>query len=208
MSTKAKTFNSESAREEAKKYSRPILLREITTKNGKATVNDVKMAALSLRLSRKSKKPAGRAPQRPTAPSRTYGNVPLSQQKPPQRPAAPQRTTTKKSTFYIAPVAEMRLKEEFDEVKKLAAWYTDEINDIKMRSTISDIEFNATAFKTKMAIRVKVEYEDPRGFELDYIKDLITREIGDDYNKMVIVRDGEIVMSMPGREVFVRTRVL
>ena len=199
----AKSFNSESAREEAKKFSRPILLREITTKNGKATVNDVKVAAVRLGLSRKTKKSTGRAPQRPVAPPRTYGNVPLSQQNPPQRAVAPS-----KATFYLAPTPGMGLVDHFDNAKFLAAWYTANTEDIKMRSTITDIEFTSTRYKTNIAVRVKVEFTDPRGFELDYIKGLLTTELGEDDNKMVLINGGMFVENTPARRVYLKTQVV
>jgi len=208
--TPAKGYKDDKARDEVLKYERRITLGDIrtATKNGLATTADIKAAAKRLGIERRKAARSTGSKQskqgaKPKAPKRTYGNVPLGKQK-----IVVVDSTMKKSTIYLAPAAEMRLNDNFDNVKKLAAWYSNEIEDLKMRSTISDIEFTATAYKRKHAIRVKVEYNDPRGFELDYIKDLLTREIGDDYNKMVIVRDGEIVMSVPGREAFVRTQVL
>lgn len=210
-SVPAKSFNSDSAREEAKKYSRPILLREINTNNKKAraTINDVKMAALRLGLSRKSKNRPMR--QISVVPPRTYGNVPLSQQVPPQRPAAPQRPvdpSTISSTFYLAPTPGMRLSNDMENANFLADWYTDNIDDIKLRSTISDIEFTSTAYKGIFGVRVKVEYTDPRGFELDYIKGLLTTELGEDDGKMVLISGGRFVDNTPARRVNLRTRVL
>lgn len=205
-SVPAKSFNSDSAREEAKKYSRPVLLREIITKSGKATVNDVKMAALRLGLSRKSKKSTNRpVHQIRVVPPRTYGNVPLSQQNPPQRPTAP---STISSTFYLAPTLGMNLANNMENAKFLAEWYTDNIDDIKLRSTISTITFASTSYKGIFGVRVIVAYTDPRGFELDYIKGLLTTELGEDDNKMVLISGGMFVDSTPARRVNLRTRVL
>ncbi len=194
----ARSFNSETARNESKKYVRAILLREIMTKNGKATTNDVKAAAARLGINRKVQTRTSRQ----VAPTRTYGNVPLRQQNPPPS------STTKKATLYLVPAPSMRLIDNFDNAKFLAEWYSVNIDDIKLRSTITDIEFVSTRYKTNIAIRVKLEFNDPRGYELDYIKELLTTELGEDDYKMVLVSNGMLVNSTPARNVFVKTRVV
>jgi len=212
--TLAKGYKDDKARDEVLKYERRITLDDIrtATKNGLATTADIKAAAKRLGIERRKAARSTGSKQskqgaKPKAPKRTYGNVPLGKQK--VVTVDPIDPSTISSTFYLAPTLDMSLTNNMENAKFLAAWYADQIDDIKMRSTISDIEFTATAYKGIFGVRVKVEYTDPRGFELEYIKDLLTREIGDDYNKMVIVKqNGRLSYSGAGREVFVRTRVL
>jgi hypothetical protein len=208
--TPAKGYKDDKARDEVLKYERRITLDDIrtATKNGLATTADIKAAAKRLGIERRKAARSTGSKQskegaKPKAPKRTYGNVPLGKQK-----IVIVDPTMKKATLYLAPSPRMGLVDHFDNAKFLAEWYTANIEDIKMRSTITDLEFTSTRYKTNIAVRVKVEFTDPRGFELDYIKDLLTFEIGDDYNKMVIVRDGKLVNSRPGREINVVTQVV
>jgi len=205
--TPAKGYKDDKARDEVLKYERRITLDDIrtATKNGLATTADIKAAAKRLGIERRKAARSTGSKQskkgaKPKAPKRTYGNVPLGKQ-------GRFGSGMESAELHLVPDMKVTVEDSTANIKALKKWYESRKEDLVLRSTISRISFAADKKGDKHILKVSMDYEDPRGFELDYLKDLLTYELGDDFSYRVRVKSGKIVDS-DGTLVMVKTKIV
>ena len=185
--TPAKGYKDDKARDEVLKYERRITLRDIRTetKNGLATTADIKAAAKRLGIER-------RKAAKPKASKRTRGRF---------------GSNMESAELHLVPDMRAEVKNSESNIKALKNWYESRKEDLMLRSTVSRISFSVVKKGDKHVLKVSMDYEDPRGFELDYLKDLLTYELGDDFSYRVRVKSGNIVDS-DGTLVMVKTKLI
>ena len=214
-SVQAKSFNSDSARNEALRYKPPIRLNQITTRTGKATVIEVKMAALKHGIPLKSRaapKATKAKPKATRAAPKATRAAPTATPKatraaPTATPKATATASPFSSRFYIIPQRDWEINNNQENAKFLAKWYNSTPSVWKPHGTsITHIQFTPHEYYGIWGVKVEVDYTDPDPDELGLIKDVFTEWLSGDDTKIVLINNGMLVHEPPGKESWVEVR--